>query len=121
MKQKILLRLQMDLFGFESFTKFLAIPFDSDNDSVLSLQSLEDPELSFILMNPFQLFEDYSPSPLSEDLKLFGDIPDSDLSYYVIADFKGHYGSFYIKFKSSFSSQCINTCWKTSHLATGRI
>lgn len=76
------------LFGFESFTKFLAIPFDSDNDSVLSLQSLEDPELSFILMNPFQLFEDYSPSPLSEDLKLFGDIPDSDLSYYVIAVLK---------------------------------
>lgn len=76
------------LFGFERFTKFLAIPFDSSNDSVISLQSLEDPELSFILMNPFRLFEDYSPMPLNEDLKFFGDVDDSELSYYVITVLK---------------------------------
>ena len=73
------------LFGFENFTKFLAIPFDSSNDAVFSLQSLDDPDLSFILMNPFQLYEDYLPKPSTDDLKLFGDVDESDLSYYVIA------------------------------------
>jgi flagellar assembly factor FliW len=41
------------LFGFESFTKYLPIPFHEDNDSLISLQSLEDETLSFIVMNPF--------------------------------------------------------------------
>lgn len=76
------------LFGFENYKKFLAIPFDASNDSVLSLQSLDDPELSFILMNPFQLYEDYMPQPTPDDLKFFGDIDESELSYYVIAVLK---------------------------------
>ncbi len=88
------------LFGFEAFTKFIAIPFDSDNDSVISLQSLEDPELSFVLMNPFQLFEDYDPKPLSEDLKAFGDVDDTDLSYYVIAVLKDTLGTSTLNLKA---------------------
>lgn len=80
-----ILTLESGLFGFEKFTKFLTIPFEPENDSVLSLQSLEDPELSFILMNPFGLFSDYDPKPSPDDLKSLGAAEESALSYYVIA------------------------------------
>ena len=80
-----IITLPKGLFGFEAFTRFLAIPFDPSNDFIISLQSLEDSELSFILMNPFHLFEDYSPSPCADDLKFFEGTDEADLSYYVIA------------------------------------
>lgn len=83
-----ILTLENGLFGFEHFTKFLAIPFDESNDSLLSLQSLEDSELSFILMNPFGLFSDYDPKPSPDDLKALGITDEAEVSYYVIAVLK---------------------------------
>ena len=76
------------LFGFEKYTKFLTIPFNESNDSMISLQSLDNPELSFILMNPFQLYNDYSPILSAEDLGFFKGTKEEDLSYYVIAVLK---------------------------------
>ena len=38
------------LIGFEAYTEYLPIPFHEDNDSLISLQCLEDETLSFILM-----------------------------------------------------------------------
>lgn len=87
-EEEDILTIQQGLFGFENCTKFLTIPFDPENDSILSLQSLDNPDLSFILMNPFQLYEDYSPKPLDEDLRFFGEIDESELSYYVLAVLK---------------------------------
>lgn len=72
------------LFGFESFTEYLPIPFHADNDSLISLQSLEDESLSFILMNPFGLYHDYDPSLSAQDLKELGAESEKDISYYVI-------------------------------------
>ncbi len=87
-EEKDILTIPNGLFGFETYTKFLTIPFDENNDSILSLQSLDDPQLSFILMNPFQLFEDYAPKPLEDDLTFFGSVDESELSYYVLAVLK---------------------------------
>lgn len=72
------------LIGFESYTKYLPIPFHEDNDSLISLQSLEDEALSFILMNPFGILSDYAPSLSANDLKELGTESTEDLSYYVI-------------------------------------
>lgn len=84
-EEKDVITISNGLFGFETLTKFLAIPFNSSNDFVISLQSLEDENLSFILMNPFHLFEDYSPKPLKSDLNIFEGTEEDNLSYYVIA------------------------------------
>lgn len=73
------------LFGFEEFTRFLPIPFQEEDDSVLSLQSLEDPELSFILMNPFTLFSDYNPKLSDGELASLSTENEEDLSFYVIS------------------------------------
>lgn len=72
------------LIGFEAYTEYLPIPFHEDSDSLISLQSLEDETLSFILMNPFGIRDDYSPSLSDEDLRELDANASEDLSYYVI-------------------------------------
>ncbi len=72
------------LIGFESYTEYLPIPFHEDNDSLISLQSLEDEALSFILMNPFGILSDYAPSLSASDLKELETESAEELSYYVI-------------------------------------
>ncbi len=99
-EEEDILTIPNGLFGFEDHTKFLTIPFDEENDSILSLQSLDEPDLSFILMNPFQLFEDYSPKPLPEDLRFFGSTDESELSYYVLAVLKDSLGDSTLNLKA---------------------
>lgn len=73
------------LFGFTQYKQYIALPFEEDSDAMLCLQSVDDPEISFILMNPFQLDKNYSPLLSGEDekaLELSGN--DQAVSYYVI-------------------------------------
>lgn len=72
------------LIGFESYTEYLPIPFHEENDSLISLQSLEDETLSFILMNPFGLLSDYAPALSESELEELGGESAENLSYYVI-------------------------------------
>ena len=72
------------LIGFEAYTEYLPIPFHEDSDSLISLQRLEDETLSFILMNPFGILADYSPSLSDEELKELDAEASEDLSYYVV-------------------------------------
>lgn len=72
------------LFGFEDFTEYLPISFNGENDKMISLQSIENETLSFILMNPFELFPDYNPLPSKQDLQDLGTDTDDDISYYVV-------------------------------------
>lgn len=73
------------LFGFEEYTRYLPLPFNEENDSMLSLQSLDNEALSFVVMNPFMLCPDYAPLLTDQDLKtLEADSPD-DISFYVIS------------------------------------
>ena len=63
------------LFGFEQNTKFVPIMVEEDSDAVLLLQSMENEELSFVVMNPFMLCEDYAK---------IGTKNQEELSFYVI-------------------------------------
>lgn len=72
------------LFGFEGYKSFLPLPMEEENDAVLSLLSVEDESLSFIIMNPFRLLGDYSPVLSQADYKKLGTSNDADLSFYVI-------------------------------------
>lgn len=71
------------IFGFEEEKKFLPIMLEDGSDAVLYLQSVQDRELSFIIMNPFMLKEDYDPVLSEEDYKKLGTSDEKDLSYYV--------------------------------------
>ncbi len=76
------------LFGFESYTDYLPLSFHDEDDSMLSLQCLEDQALSFILMNPFMIYPAYNPKLSEQDLKdLEADSPEY-ISFYVISVIK---------------------------------
>ncbi len=73
------------LFGFEGYRKFVPVPLEPDSDAVLTLHSLEEEGLAFIIMNPFMLKEDYAPEVPPEELEILGSVSDeSDYSWYVI-------------------------------------
>lgn len=69
--------------GFEKLRGFTVIK--NDNNSPFSwLQSLEEPEISFILMNVYDIFPDYNPLVYDDDLENLGAIEDNDLIIYNI-------------------------------------
>lgn len=71
------------IFGFEEEKKFLPVMLEDGSDAVLCLQSVQNENLSFIVMNPFMLKEDYNPVLSEEDYKKLGTSDEKDLSYYV--------------------------------------
>lgn len=76
------------LFGFESYTDFLPLSFNEEDDSLISLQCLEDEALSFILMNPFMICSDYNPKLSKQDLEELEADSLEDISFYVISIIK---------------------------------
>ena len=71
------------IFGFEEEKKFLPVMFEDGSDAVLYLQSIRNEKLSFVVMNPFMLKEDYNPVLSEENYKKLGTSDEKDLSYYV--------------------------------------
>lgn len=61
------------LFGFETYKKYILIRFDNNNNSLICLQSIDQPDIAFVMLNPYLFLPDYNVS-LSEadykDLKL---------------------------------------------------
>lgn len=83
-EKEALIYFEEGLFGFEEYKKYLPLSIEEGNDATLCIQSVEDPALSFIVMNPFMLLEEYNPVLSEEDRKKIGSVQDEDLSFYVI-------------------------------------
>lgn len=83
-----LIYLPEGLFGFGAYREFLPIPFHENSDSLILLQSTEEEELSFILMNPFSFFPEYAPELSQKDREDLNVSKEEDVSYYVICVLK---------------------------------
>ncbi len=79
--EKTLIHFPQGLYGFESFTNFSLSP--SEIDSLLRLQSDEDANLSFYLVDPFLFFPEYEIDVDDDTVKLL-DI-DNPEEVYVLA------------------------------------
>lgn len=88
-KEEDLIYFGEGLFGFKDRKRFLPFSIEEGKDTVLYLQSVEDEALSFVVMNPFVLMEDYAPAVAAEDLKELDAARDEDLSFYVICVVRG--------------------------------
>ena len=73
------------LFGFENCTKFVPVAISEDSDAIISLESLDDEDVSFIAMNPFMLMADYNPILSEIDKEKLEYDKEEDLSFYVLA------------------------------------
>lgn len=72
------------LWGFEDERYFLMLPFEPENRTMLCLQSVATPALSFVIMDPFSLYPDYAPMLRDEELQRLQVKEPQDLSYYVL-------------------------------------
>ena len=72
------------IFGFETYKNFLALPIEEGNIDILSLQSVDDDQISFLIMNPFKLDGGYDPKLTQEDFESVDATKEEELAYYVI-------------------------------------
>lgn len=64
-----ILKFENGILGFEKFKDYVMINFELGSDDLMCLQSLDEKELAFVLVNPFNLKPDYSPSLTEEDVE----------------------------------------------------
>ena len=74
------------IFGFTELKKYIPLVLDENEDNtILLLQSIENPDIAFVVLNPFTLDPDYNPILTPEELSYLGVNSENDLSYYVIS------------------------------------
>ena len=74
------------IFGFTELKKFIPLVLDENEDNtILLLQSIENPDIAFVVLNPFTLDPDYNPILTPEELSYLGVNSENALSYYVIS------------------------------------
>lgn len=75
------------MYGFDNYTKFVILK-DGPEDDIMYLQSLENTDLSFVLIDPYSIFNSYNPSVNEEDLIDLGADNEGELKFLVIAIIK---------------------------------
>lgn len=70
--EKSVIELKDGLLGFEGFERFALIPHGGDDSPFLLLQSLDEPQLAFITMDPKVFAPEYVPDVAPEDLTALG-------------------------------------------------
>jgi len=83
-EEEEILTFPQGIFAFEGERRFLLLPFAGSDRNLLCLQSLEEPSLAFIVLDPFSLDPDYAPTLQPDELKLMGVENSHDLYYYVM-------------------------------------
>jgi flagellar assembly factor FliW len=76
------------LFGFENEQSFLMLPFADSANSMVCLQSTQTPALAFVMIDPFSLQSDYTPTLQTAELKLLGVKSAGDLCFYALCALK---------------------------------
>lgn len=71
------------LMGFEEYKKFTLIFNSEKKGNIMWLQSLEEPELAFTVMDPMKLMENYNPVVEDEWLAPLGEV-ESETDYFLL-------------------------------------
>ncbi|MCD8000769.1 MAG: flagellar assembly protein FliW [Clostridiales bacterium] len=86
-----LLTIPGGFLGFSNLKYYLPICISEDDGSVLLLQSTEQPEIAFVVINPAFLCADYSPVLPEEELSCLGVSEEGELSYYSLCVIRDNY------------------------------
>jgi len=77
-------KIPLGLFGFEDYTEYVLFD-DSEHEPFYWLQSLEEKEIAFILINPFLFRKDYELNVTNEELSEIGiNSPDNALIFVIV-------------------------------------
>ena len=66
--------------GFLDYTKYIIINDEEEDSPFCWLQSIEEPELAFALVNPYLVHEDYNPNLPKGEVEKLGEGTDKDYS-----------------------------------------
>ena len=69
-EDKDLIVFSRGIYGFEEYTKYVILK-DSPDDDIMYLQSVDNPDLHFVIVDPYIILPHYSPMMTSEDLAVF--------------------------------------------------
>lgn len=83
-----MIRFPGGLVGFEHLRDFIVLPNKKEDDPLFCLQSIEEPHLTFLLINPGLFFADYRIAPGPEENEKLG-IGDND-EYFVLTTITFH-------------------------------
>lgn len=89
--EKDLITIPDGLFGFADLKYYLPLSLNEGDDSVIMLQSTEQCQIAFVLINPGSLCPDYTPVLTPEDLSCLDASDSGELSYYSICVIRDNY------------------------------
>lgn len=75
------------MYGFDEYVKYVILK-DSPEDDIMYLQSIENTDLSFVLIDPYSIFNSYEPNLNEEDLNELKVKTEAELKFLVIAIIK---------------------------------
>lgn len=82
------IRFPNGLVGLEHLRDFIVLPNKKKDDPLFCLQSVEEPHLTFLLINPALFFPDYMVKPGPEESKNLGIDPEDQ--YFVLSTITFH-------------------------------
>lgn len=87
------------MYGFEAYKSFVILKEEPDDD-VMFLQSLDNADLSFVLIDPFSIIKTYEPHLNEEDLTALDVKTEAELKFLVIAIIKENIKDSVVNLKS---------------------
>lgn len=81
-REDTIYRFSQPIFGFEDFTEYVMLHDDEIGENIVWLQSVQNPGLCFIMMDPSGIAEDFSPVLPAQFDELLG---EGDCFCWVIA------------------------------------
>ncbi len=75
------------MYGFENYKNYVILK-DGPEDDIMYLQSLDNTDLSFVLIDPFAIVRTYEPDLSDEDLSELEVTSENELKFLVIAIIK---------------------------------
>ena len=85
-----LINIPSGLFGFEEYTDFALV--DSEYEPLIWFQSLQEPNLAFLLIDPFIIADDYEADIDDSELLRIGIKDPADVSVFTIVTVPGDGG-----------------------------
>jgi len=79
-----IIRFTEGMYGFEEYEKYVILK-DIPEDDIMYLQSIDNENLSFVLIDPFVIINGYEPKINDDDLKELKVKDESELKFLLVA------------------------------------
>ena len=83
-EEEHVIQFSQPLFGFEEYRRFVLINDSNMGNGICWLQSVEEKQVCFIMLNPLEIKPDYAPAVNDEVLDQLKAEPDDELDCWVL-------------------------------------